>query len=133
MHTQAQWRSADGASASKVQFERAAIDVDLDVEAGGSGLPAPHDLLDAALAACTTLTLQLYIKRKAWPVNEIKVEVSHAKGERGHVMSRRISIDGTLDAEQYAALARIADACPVHKTLVGQVDIVTQTQGHKPG
>lgn len=126
MNTQAQWRAADGASACKVQFERAAIDVDLDAEAGGSGLPAPHDLLDAALAACTTLTLQLYIKRKAWAVREIQVDVSHAKGEHGHVMTRNISIQGSLEAEQYAALARIADACPVHKTLVGEIVIETR-------
>lgn len=124
--TQAQWSAASGASVCDVSFDQAALKVDLDAEAGGSGQPAPHDLLDAALAACTTLTLQLYLKRKGWAVPQIRVEVSHAKAGQAYVMTRVLHLDGTLDAEQHAALLRIADACPVHKTLSGQIDIVTE-------
>lgn len=124
--TQAQWSAASGASVCDVSFDQAELKVDLDAQAGGNGQPAPHDLLDAALAACTTLTLQLYIKRKGWAVQQLRVEVSHAKAAQAYLMTRVVHVEGALDAEQHSALLRIADACPVHKTLIGQIDIVTQ-------
>lgn len=126
MTTEAQWSAAGGASACELRFAQASIRADLDLEAGGSGLPTPHELLDAALAACTTLTLQLYIKRKGWALQGIRVEVGHSKGAQGaYLMTRAIHVQGTLDAEQQAALLRIAEACPVHKTLAGQIEIAT--------
>jgi len=129
MTTQALWRADSGASAAQISFDKAAIAVDLDAAAGGTGLPSPHELLDAALAACTTLTLQLYIKRKGWAIEQLRVEVSHAKTvQGGYQMTRRVHVLGTLDAEQQAALLRIADACPVHKTLVGEIAIATRLE-----
>jgi len=129
MTTQAQWRANSGVSATQISFDQAALEVDLDAEAGGTGLPSPHELLDAALAACTTLTLQLYIKRKGWAIDQLQVEVSHAKSAQGvYQMTRRLNVVGKLDAEQQAALLRIADACPVHKTLVGEVAIETRLE-----
>ncbi|MET0517728.1 MAG: OsmC family protein [Burkholderiaceae bacterium] len=131
MTTQAQWSAASGASACQVGFERASLPVDLDAASGGSGLPTPHDLLDGALAACTTLTLQLYIKRKSWPVQALRVEVAHSKSSSGaYLMTRSIHAEGPLDAEQQAALLRIAEACPVHKTLLGKIEI--ETRLHNP-
>eukprot|EP01136_Pigoraptor_vietnamica_P013084 Opistho-1_new@53689 len=131
MTTQAQWTAASGASACDVRFadNKTHVQADLDPEVGGTGLPTPHELLDAALAACTTLTLQLYIKRKGWALDGIQVAVSHAKSGAGYQMTRTIEVTGTLDAEQQAALLRIADACPVHKTLVGEIAIVTALAG----
>lgn len=85
----------------------------------GSG-PTPFNLLSAALAACTTMTLRLYATRKGWPVTRISTGVRHHK-ETGatlpDVFSRRIEIEGALDDAQRAELARIADRCPVHRTL----------------
>lgn len=85
----------------------------------GSG-PTPFNLLSAALAACTTMTLRLYATRKSWPVTRIRTGVRHHK-EAGaalpDVFSRRIEIEGALDDAQRAELARIADRCPVHRTL----------------
>ena len=128
MSTQAQWNAASGISACQVSFDQAGIEADLDAEAGGTGLPTPHDLLDAALAACTTLTLQLYVKRKGWALAQIRVTVSHEKTAQGYLMTRTLHIDGPVDAEQQAALLRIADACPVHKTLIGEIHIATGLQ-----
>src|SRR3546814_19616674 len=58
----------------------------------GSG-PTPFNLLSAALAACTTMTLRLYAARKNWPVTRIRTGVRHHK-ERGarlpDVLSRQI-------------------------------------------
>src|SRR3546814_20706486 len=68
----------------------------------GSG-PTPFNLLSAALAACTTMTLRLYAARKNWPVTRICTGVRHHKASGAtlpDVFSRRIQIDGALDDRQ---------------------------------
>jgi putative redox protein len=71
---------------------------DVDKTLGSDGLaPDPHDLLDSALAACTTLTLELYIRRHQMPVTDLRVTVDRVEGknEQGQVsyqMQRRIFI-----------------------------------------
>lgn len=85
----------------------------------GSG-PTPFNLLSAALAACTTMTLRLYAGRKGWPVERIRTGVRHRK-EAGadvpDVFSRSVEIEGPIDEAQYAELIGVADRCPVHRTL----------------
>lgn len=85
----------------------------------GSG-PSPYDLLCAALAACSTMTLRLYANSKNWPVDRIRTAVVHRK-EPGavppDVFTRRIVIEGAIDETQRTTLAGIADRCPVHRTL----------------
>ncbi|MFG0284860.1 MAG: OsmC family protein, partial [Phycisphaerales bacterium JB039] len=39
------------------------------------------------------------------------------------VITRRIRLRGELDDEQRARLMEIADKCPVHKTLTGEVKV----------
>ena len=85
----------------------------------GSG-PTPYDLLCAALAACTTMTLRLYAERKQWPVERIRTAVGHMKqpgAQPADLFTRRIAVDGPLDPEQRARLLEMADRCPVHRTL----------------
>jgi putative redox protein len=92
------------------------------VTAGGTGLgPAPHDLLSAGLAECTTLTLRLYADRKAWPLEAIEVLVSHEVEPEltpRDVFRRTVRLSGPLDDAQRQRLMEIADRCPVHRTLV---------------
>jgi len=92
----------------------------------GSG-PDPYDLLAAALGACTTMTLRLYARRKAWPLDEVSVRVSHARGSLSarDAFTREITVTGALDEAQRIRLAEIADRCPVHQTLERGADVVT--------
>lgn len=47
---------------------------------GGDDLgPTPYDLLSASLAACTTITLKLYAKRKHWDLREVYVYITYSK------------------------------------------------------
>jgi uncharacterized OsmC-like protein/pimeloyl-ACP methyl ester carboxylesterase len=109
------------------------------VDVGGLDAgPSPYDLLAAALGTCTSMTLRLYAERKDLAVDRITVEVRHAKRHADDCANcvdgqtvlqdhfqRTIIIEGELDEQQRASLERIADKCPVHRTLLGTTHIAT--------
>jgi len=100
---------------------------DAPVASGGAASgPEPHDLLAAALAACTTLTVNLYARRKDWALDEVKVSVRHGQEGGAYVLHRAIRFIGALGEEEKARLLDIANKCPVHKTLSGQIRITTE-------
>lgn len=88
--------------------------------------PEPHDLLATALAACTAPTVTMYAKRKGWRLDDIDVRIEHGKVDQAYVLTRRIAYIGNLSAEQRDMLTAVANKCPVHKTLSGEISIVTQ-------
>ncbi len=99
------------------------------VEAGGLGTgPTPFQLLASALAACTTMTLSLYARQKAWPVTHISTTAGHSRepGQtQADLFTRRISLEGDLTEEQRARLLEIANRCPVHRTLTAGARVQT--------
>jgi putative redox protein len=98
------------------------------IEKGGEDTgPGPHELLLAALGSCTAMTLKVYAERKGWPLRDVRVTLSGASADGQYAISRVLTIDGDLDAEQRQRLLEIADKCPVHRTLVGEITIKTTT------
>ena len=88
----------------------------------------PFELLASSLATCTAATLRMYIDRKGWSVPEIDVEVEmeNYPQTKNTIFTRKISYgEALLKAEQLARLHHIADACPVHKMLHGNIEINT--------
>ncbi len=99
----------------------------------GSG-PSPFDLLSAALAACTTMTLRLYADGKGWPVTRIRTAVGHDRqpgDARPDLYHCRIALEGAIDAEQRTRMMDIAARCPVHRTL-DQGSRFTLAEGEPP-
>ncbi|CAN7384074.1 OsmC family protein [Massilia sp. LjRoot122] len=88
--------------------------------------PEPHDLLAAALAACTTLTVTMYARRKGMALDDVRVHISHGPQDGGYSLRRRIEYVGALGLEERARLTDIANKCPVHKTLSGTIRIDTE-------
>ena len=103
------------------------------VEAGGDGTgPTPYELLSAALAACTAMTLKLYAERKGLTLPPFSVAAAHSIVPAGadgapprDLFSRHIAFEGPLGAEEQEKLLGIADKCPVHRTLMRGFEIVT--------
>jgi putative redox protein len=96
-------------------------------EKGGEATgPTPHELLLAALGSCTAMTLKVYAERKGWPLRDVNVTLDGATVDGGgYAINRQIRLFGELDAEQRQRLIEIADKCPVHKTLIGEIAINT--------
>ena len=86
---------------------------------------APHELLCAALAACTAITLRMYAGRKSWPLRAAHVDVLFRHEGESRTMTRRLRLEGELDEAQRARLADIAERTPVTLTLKLGVAITT--------
>jgi putative redox protein len=81
------------------------------------------------------MTIALYARRKQWPLVNVTVTLSHSKihatdcaecetreGKLDRI-EREITLEGALDDTQRARLLEIAAKCPVHRTLVSEIDI----------
>jgi putative redox protein len=101
-----------------------AITVDEPVDEGGDDLgPSPQELLAAALASCTAVTMEMYAQRKGWDVSGLAVDCRYTPAERGCPTRFELvfKMPAHLDEEQIERLQAIAAKCPVHRTLEGEV------------
>ncbi len=126
--------------AQRIQAGRHELRADEPVPSGGADSgPDPYSLLLAALGACTSMTLRMYADRKQWPLERIVVRLSQQKvhardcvdcedndDARVTRITRELELSGPLTAEQKKRLVEIAERCPVHRTLLGQKEIVTR-------
>lgn len=109
---------------------------------GDDSGPTPYDLLNAALGTCTAMTMKMYADKKGWPLEGVTVQVTHERNHRDecdHVeamkegrqmqaLNRRIELHGdALDEGQRRKIVEIADKCPVHRTLEGDLHVHTRS------
>ena len=128
--------TAGGKFAQWVRTERHQFIADEPESYGGSDHgPTPYDLLLAALGTCTSMTIKMYADRKGIPLENVRIEMEHSRDhhedcvdcEKGgapiQVIDRAIELSGDLTQDQRDRLMEIADKCPVHKTLEGELHI----------
>ena len=104
---------------------------------GSESAPTPYDYLGMGLAACTSMTLQMYARRKGIPLDEAHVAITHEKvhaadcehcdSQEGRIdrLTRTVTLRGDLTDDQRTRLLEIANRCPVHRTLETEIDVVT--------
>ena len=96
---------------------------------GGKDLgPDPMSTLLASLAGCTLATLRMYIDRKEWNIDEIKVSMNLTQDDSETfvtTITRNISFSTEITEEQRERLLLIAEKCPVSKLLKNTIKIET--------
>jgi putative redox protein len=82
------------------------------------------------------MTVALYARRKAWPLEQVTVRLRHdrihaadcaeceAKAGRLDQVKWSLQLSGTLTGVQRTRLLEIAQMCPVHRTLRSEVRIL---------
>ncbi len=123
---------------TSIRAGRHRLIADEPASAGGedSG-PTPYGLLSAALASCTSMTLQMYARQKGLKLESARVSVSHEKihaadcedceTQAGRIdrFDRTLALEGELSREQRQRMLDIAEKCPVHRSLHGEVEVRT--------
>ena len=125
-----------GKLAQGVRFGTATLVADEPADAGGEDRgPGPYELLLGALGACTAMTLQMYARKKGWPLERVEVRLRHSRihaedcdeceTKEGFLdeIQKDITVVGPLSDEQRQRLLEIADKCPVNQTLTHEVRI----------
>ena len=103
--------------------------------------PDPYEHLLAALGACTSMTLRMYADRKSLALKSVKVELRHSRDHlqdcahcdeeprKIELIERLVTLDGELDEAARKRLLEIADRCPGHRTLHGELQVNTILAG----
>ncbi len=125
--------------AQAIRAGRHHLTSDEPIDAGGADSgPSPYDLLLSALGSCTSMTLGVYARRKQWPLESVTVRLRHsrihatdcAECETKEGLLDRIELEiqlvGELSEEQRLKLLEISRKCPVHRTLVSEMNIQTR-------
>lgn len=93
---------------------------------GGDTAQDPYETLLGALGACKAITVRMYAQRKGWDLKSVRLDLAHSRPNgRGNPEQIDISIsfEGNLDEDQRKRLKEIANACPVQKTILGELSI----------
>jgi putative redox protein len=117
-----------GAEDFPVEANNGAITWTIDEPVAKGGLdqgPSPTEALLGALGACMAITAKIYARHKGWDLREVQVNLRIEGQEPGgapHILLR-VALEGDLDAEQRARIAKIAGRCPVSRLVSGEVRI----------
>lgn len=129
-----------GAFAQRVTAGNHTFIADEPIGIGDDTGPDPYGLLLASLGACTSMTMRMYATRKGFPLDHVRISLSHRRTHsddcaepddapcRVDLIERRIEMTGDLTDDQRSSLAAIADRCPVHRTLEGDLRIATTVE-----
>lgn len=98
---------------------------DLPTSKGGEGQGfGPHELLEAALATCMTITVKLCARKTDIDLQSVSCVVQLDRSTPDVVKATyQLTLEGTITQEQASMLCDAASNCPVAKTLAKAITI----------
>lgn len=122
-----QSRFGVGPFQQKILVGELSLLADTESSRGGADTgPSPHEYLAVALASCTSMTLKMYAEHKSWNLEDAIVTVDIMRENNIEQFSRHIELLGKIDDAQKQRLLEIANKCPMHLALSGEIQIKTQ-------
>lgn len=123
----------------EIQLGAHTIRSDEPLESGGQDTgPDPYALLLASLAACKIITMQMYSRKKGFPLAGVELSMSthkvHARDcedcesdpeARVDIIETEIRLLGELGPDEKQRIIEISEKCPVHRTLTSETKIRT--------
>jgi putative redox protein len=87
-------------------------------------------LLALSLASCTSITIHMYADRKGWEVGDVAVDVDYdLEPQEGWArFDLTIHLPKALSDEQVEKLIVIAGKCPIHRVLLGEIEIAERVE-----
>jgi putative redox protein len=100
---------------------------------GGEGsAPAPHELFPAALASCIATTLVMYARTKRWELGEVSVAVDYDIRSTPRRFDVVIELGGELTDEQLRRLEKVAESCPVRRSVEAGIEFLETIARREP-
>jgi putative redox protein len=105
-------------------------------DGGQDSAPAPHDLFDAALAACKNVTAIWYAKRNHIPLERVEshIERDDAEERKGtYRLKVHVTFHGALTDDQRRKLYDVVSRCPIHRLMTtSTVEVETIADHPRP-
>src|SRR5690606_15695522 len=121
-------RSNLGSFRQLLQIDQHELIADARLNAETDSGPNPHDLYDAALAACKAITLLMYAEQARIPLDDVQITVDRDSSEERsgkYHLQVGLVLNGKFDATQKDRLEKVAEKCPVHKLMTTSVTTIT--------
>jgi putative redox protein len=96
----------------------------------GSG-PAPHELFPAALASCIATTLVMYARTKDWDLGDVSVAADYDNRSTPRRFEVKVELGGDLTDEQLHRLEKVAESCPVRRSVEAGIEFVETIERRK--
>jgi len=113
---------------TEIQAGNHIVMADEPIGVGGQDLGfTPTELLEASLAACSSMTIRMYADRKGWDLEKVEINVGFKRNmtTRQITFKKEIRLFGTLDKEQREKLLEMGSKCPIEKMITANVVVAS--------
>lgn len=122
------YRSDLGKLRQLLQIDQHELIADARLDTETDSGPNPHDLYDAALAACKAITLLMYAEQARIPLDDVHITIDRDSSEERsgkYHLQVGLALIGKLDSTQKDRLEKVAAKCPVHKLMTAVTTTIT--------
>ena len=111
---------------------REQIELDAPIPKGGAGRDfGPHELLEAAFAACLNMSVRMHADAHSLPLESVSAQARLVRPAAGPVCYEySLDLRGSLTDAQRNALMAVAEQCPVRQTLLRRIEFRLLPSGH---